>query len=990
MSYRVGLPVMFVSLVCASTALALVERPVTVGYAVRTQSPPQIDGVLDDACWAACEPLTDYARDNVDELDPRKTIARICYDESFLYFAFECEEEDIANMRLNNSGWALPWADDSIEIFLKPDPQGKYFQYGANVRGANNIKAPQDQSDMVMAKGTQGENAYYIEARIPWKNFGLEGPCVGKGLALNMTRNRYRESGKINSSWSRIKGSFHQFTDFGVLMIEEAFPAVQVEKIQLGWKTEGSNVAVATVKNTGDQPQTVQFNLGDSQVKAVIPAGQTRKISCFAELPSGMSSLDVSVVADGQPCFTSTLSVVAMASPTSQKMIDGIGSFRLVTPQPVVFQGQPCTLLAESILLTDENGQTPQVSMRFEAVFPDGTTVSRPGDSLTFDVPSEMEDGDIQLSLTVETPAGEPQTLQSVLPARGKFRQQCLDQLATLEGRLAEFSFPEGTDQANELVYSRWKIDELRQTTESMSDLDVERLRMQIPELSYTFVELKSGKLPVWGLRNSTYFSAVDESMQPYVVTVPPSYEPEGDRTYPLFIFLHGSTTAERWNPQGLLKPLEIACWKRDVISTIPWGRRNQGYRNDGETDIWDVLADIQRRYRIDPDRIYLGGFSMGGGGTMYLSMSAPHRFATIIPCSSGVDMNRLGNIRHLPAWLHCGGQESIFSGMQEAARRIKEQGNEVRFTSDPASGHTTDYIDFDAVVDWMLQYRLEKAPKTISYITNEPRHAEGYWARIDGFAEYGKPARMEISVDGQQIDVKAENVTTLTLTPPQQVIDLTKEFSVVLNGEAVDVSPNAEGQLILTVNPPMVHDGPVKATGKPSGPAGDVWARPFLVAYRSGEEAARKAAEGWCAQWESTHEGKMKARPDTEITEDELKTRGLFLFGSPTEGTPAQRALANLPVSAQADRVSLAGKDVEGSELAWRVLNLNAFAPDQYVLWVAAQRPEDIDAVVQTLNDRRGTDFALFKPNPENPEEKITVWDGWFKADWTTPEEGK
>ena len=44
-----------------------------------------------------------------------------------------------------------------------------------------------------------------------------------------------------------------------------------------------------------------------------------------------------------------------------------------------------------------------------------------------------------------------------------------------------------------------------------------------------------------------------------------------------------------------------------------PYGRGSQGYYADGEADVWDVWRIVSERWRVDPERVYLAGFSMGG-----------------------------------------------------------------------------------------------------------------------------------------------------------------------------------------------------------------------------------------------------------------------------------------------------------------------------------------------------------------------------------------
>ena len=51
----------------------------------------------------------------------------------------------------------------------------------------------------------------------------------------------------------------------------------------------------------------------------------------------------------------------------------------------------------------------------------------------------------------------------------------------------------------------------------------------------------------------------------------------------------------------------------QDYIQVEPLGRTNVSYRWAGEADMFESLASVQQRYNIDPRRIVLRGFSMGG-----------------------------------------------------------------------------------------------------------------------------------------------------------------------------------------------------------------------------------------------------------------------------------------------------------------------------------------------------------------------------------------
>src|SRR5207245_1425911 len=58
----------------------------------------------------------------------------------------------------------------------------------------------------------------------------------------------------------------------------------------------------------------------------------------------------------------------------------------------------------------------------------------------------------------------------------------------------------------------------------------------------------------------------------------------------------------------------------------------NGRYEHVGELAVLEVMADVQRYYNIDRNRVCLGGTSMGGLGTVKIAESHPDLFAGIFP----------------------------------------------------------------------------------------------------------------------------------------------------------------------------------------------------------------------------------------------------------------------------------------------------------------------------------------------------------------------
>jgi dienelactone hydrolase len=146
---------------------------------------------------------------------------------------------------------------------------------------------------------------------------------------------------------------------------------------------------------------------------------------------------------------------------------------------------------------------------------------------------------------------------------------------------------------------------------------------------------LKSGKDPFAGktgdFKRHYEFKDAAEVM-PYRLYVPNTYKAE--RAYPLIVMLHGNGGTENTFMDGYNGELQRLAEERGYIVVVPLGYRvdgGYGYNNGSrqaedlrklelsEKDVVHVLELMRQNYRIDPDRTYLGGHSMGGSGTWYM-----------------------------------------------------------------------------------------------------------------------------------------------------------------------------------------------------------------------------------------------------------------------------------------------------------------------------------------------------------------------------------
>ena len=146
----------------------------------------------------------------------------------------------------------------------------------------------------------------------------------------------------------------------------------------------------------------------------------------------------------------------------------------------------------------------------------------------------------------------------------------------------------------------------------------------------------REGKYP-WrtakGLVVRAYKSRLDDSIQPYGLVVPASFDPKSGRRHRLDIWLHGrdeTLTELKFINERSTKPGEFT--PADTFVLHPYGRYCNAFKFAGEIDVLEALEAVLAEYPIDRDRIVLRGFSMGGAGVWHLATHYADRWVCAAP----------------------------------------------------------------------------------------------------------------------------------------------------------------------------------------------------------------------------------------------------------------------------------------------------------------------------------------------------------------------
>ncbi len=202
-----------------------------------------------------------------------------------------------------------------------------------------------------------------------------------------------------------------------------------------------------------------------------------------------------------------------------------------------------------------------------------------------------------------------------------------------------------------------------------------------------------------------------------YLLFLPKDYTANSDKRWPLILFLHGA--GERGSDVQKVKihgPIKVAEAKGDFPFIVAAPQCPEGVWWDSKLDtLFALLDELADNYRIDEDRVYLTGLSMGGFGTWALAMAEPQRFAAIAPICGGGNAFTVGAIKNLPVWVFHGGKDTTvpLKRSEEMVAALKNAGApEVKFTVYPEAGHDswTETYNNQALYDWFLAHKRKPA----------------------------------------------------------------------------------------------------------------------------------------------------------------------------------------------------------------------------------------------------------------------------------------
>lgn len=246
--------------------------------------------------------------------------------------------------------------------------------------------------------------------------------------------------------------------------------------------------------------------------------------------------------------------------------------------------------------------------------------------------PIEVEEGNSQSTIRVKTchlpPGGykihwtlRDQSLEgefglSILPQVQKEKFE--SKLDALKTKISEGSYHT----------LQFRLDEICKELGEVKPYDTAgQIRLKITSFMKVLREAEEGNDVIakqTGIIRRAHLSKVDDTLQPYSVKIPNNLDKKNK--YPLLVSLHGSGTDDT----KVFGDFQSA--PDNFIEMAPYGRgTSNGYSKDhAQDDIREAIEDVMANYPVDPDKIVLTGFSMGGYGVYRTHYEMPDKFRAL------------------------------------------------------------------------------------------------------------------------------------------------------------------------------------------------------------------------------------------------------------------------------------------------------------------------------------------------------------------------
>lgn len=268
---------------------------------------------------------------------------------------------------------------------------------------------------------------------------------------------------------------------------------------------------------------------------------------------------------------------------------------------------------------------------------------------------------------------------------------------------------------------------------------------------------------------------------------------PAGKRS--LWISMHGGgggparMNDSQWQNQIKLYQPKEGIYLAPRAPTNTWNLWHQ----DHIDPLFNRLIENMVALRgVDPDKVYLMGYSAGGDGVWQLAPRMADRYAAASMMAGHPNEAKMLGLRNLPFGIFCGEKDTPYKRNIVCAERMRKIADMAAADPDPAAyvhmtrlyqgmGHWMELKDAESL-PWMASFTRKTWPRKIVWYQDDVTHDRFYWLEVpEGVAT--KDHRIDAEIKGQSITLKGDIPMGMSLLLHDSLLDLDQEVTVIVNG---------------------------------------------------------------------------------------------------------------------------------------------------------------------------------------------------------------
>lgn len=473
------------------------------------------------------------------------------------------------------------------------------------------------------------------------------------------------------------------------------------------------------------------------------------------------------------------------------------------------------------------------------------------------------------------------------------------------------------------------------------------------------------------------YISKIDQSVQPYGLSIPAGYQSKGTR-FNLSLWFHGrgenlSEVNFMANGKGFFPKMPEM---KNTIMLYPYGRYCNGFKFAGEVDVQEALENVMKHYNINKNGIFNRGFSMGGAAVWHLAVHYPDIWLAANPGAGFAETTEFllldketlhpawyekkllhlydctdyaSNLSNLPLIAYNGDKDLQKQAADVMERAMNKEGIALTRIVGANTGHA--YQPLAAkTVDSLLETAAIKgkrpAPKELHFTTYTLKYNKMYWLVLDALGEHWQKARVDGSITNQAITLKTTNVSALHLDPATllNLIDPVKPLFVNIDGVRIRVKPSAKpSDISFHLENKQWITGSVKRTlvkkHNLQGPVDDAFMSAFIIIKPTGNSRnkmfdrwSKSEMDRFIIQWRNQFRGDAIVKNDVDFTAADLSSN-LIVFGDEESNSVIAKIKNKLPIKWDSEHIQLRDTAYSSKNHALVMIYPNPLNPQKYVV---------------------------------------------------------